>query len=330
MFGTGVNVVTFDGSSYTIPEPCDYVLAMDCMEGSWLVYGKIAPGGCGDISQGGSLSCLEAVTLYAGREVVTLLRGWVVTQGYKASKITISEGKRVLSGRFIIDFDGLYLTITLRLEEYEVHVVWNGISSAFIRISNKGAFTCGLCGDNDGDPKNEMHHQNLLWHSGEQVVDANFFIRSWRVDSEKLCNQKTANKYYCPKDKYVEAMESCTSMFNNKVFRRCLRHLDSAHYLTACTQEACGVRGDNRLYDNQPEYTVPDTEHTATRTQYTVPGIQYTVPCQTGVLYLKMCELMQGEEVPATLHKLGCPSTRFIQEMATSLGCPQEELPYRN
>ena len=252
--------------------------------------------------------CLEAVTIYAGREVVSLLRGWVVAQGYGGNKIAITEGNTVVSGQFTLDFDGLYLTVSMRVEGYTVSVVWNGISSVFIQVSSKDPSTCGLCGDNNGNLDDEMSSQNLLWSSQDLTSqDTDLFTRSWRVDSNNDCDHAkgTILPSQCSADQLVSAREACSAMFEEHVFTKCKKDLDITGYLDACTHTLC--EGDDFFFREE-----------------------YSVPCETGVLYLKMCELAHNKEAPSSLHEMGCPSTRFIQEMSTSLGCPQEVTPYRS
>ena len=49
-------------------------------------------------------------------------------------KIKVSEEEQLVVGKFIMSFDGLHLTVTL---PRQVSLIWDGVSSAYIKLSNK-------------------------------------------------------------------------------------------------------------------------------------------------------------------------------------------------
>ena len=52
---------------------CTYILAMDCVDFTWFVYGLFSYCGTG--------TCLEEVTVYINYEPVVLARGWIIFVG---------------------------------------------------------------------------------------------------------------------------------------------------------------------------------------------------------------------------------------------------------
>ena len=231
--------------------------------------------------------------MYRGREVVTIMRGWVVAYGARARKVHFSQGTEVRVGPFSLLFDGLLLTVTLSTEEGELHVTWDGISSVMVRLVGAGHVTCGLCGDNDGDPGNDASLGAVLFPGGAGV-GLESFISSWRVDTSCVSVVPTECGIR------EEAMVKCTSLFSQSSLGSCAGVLDLEPYLAACVQDLCS--------------------------SVSLLPLAYPGECGTGAAYMARCSLIDGGD--KTAHQAGCPSTRGLQTFAVSIGCPQLSLPF--
>ena len=235
--------------------------------------------------------------MYSGWDVVSLMRGWVVVKGRTGRKVALAQGKEVVVGKFSVLFDGLHVTLILA---DQVTLTWDGISAAYIQLSNKLTPTCGICGDEESnldDKTIKMNRQQ--WIKDETNVD--LFAKSWRVDTRGLCRESAL--LTTDPDKEADT-QPCEDVFNSSVLSKCRRHFPADSYISECKKEM-------RLKSHVLGETVP-------------------VQCYLGVKFLEMCSLVLNIKVPATLYELGCPSTRFLQQYAVSIGCPQKILPFDN
>lgn len=238
--------------------------------------------------------CLEAVTIYSGWDLITLHRGWVVTKGDQ--KVHFVQDRRQVAGKFSIWFDGLYLTATL---EGKLTVTWDGIATAYIELLDKQLPTCGLCGNSvQGFGEALLMRDRKQW--GE--VDIGLFARSWRVDAESDCKGNLA----VPRPSFYDSVltKTCREIFANEHMDHCKQVYSPDIYSTECDH---GLILKNHVL-----------------------GSKFSVECYFAQKYLKSCSIRTGFTVTETLSELGCPSTRFVQEFAASIGCPQKTKPFYN
>ena len=103
--------------------------------------------------------------------MLELQRGWLVNQnGGKIVPKNHPNKKIVVEGarnNFTLEFDGAILTLTAVLNRFpspfdsnqmaedKLVLHWDGYVSLQIQTP-QNTRTCGMCGDNDGNPKNDM------------------------------------------------------------------------------------------------------------------------------------------------------------------------------
>ena len=232
--------------------------------------------------------CLESVTIYSEWDHITLHRGWMVTKGDR--KLHFVQDRKQAAGNFIIFYDGLYIAAIL---EGQLRVTWDGIATALIEVLNDLP-TCGLCGNSDG-------HKTLS-RGGKQLgdIDISQFTHSWRVDPESDCKKNIA----VPRPSYYDSVltKTCHEIFENEHMDLCREEYSPDIYTTEC---------DHGLI-----------------LKHHVLGSEFPVECYFAQKYLKSCATRTGFTVATTLSELKCPSIRFVQDFASSIGCPQKKIPF--
>ena len=277
MFGDP-HFLTYDKNAYTYMGMCDNVLAMDCESARWFVYGRMRP--CG--KTGGS--CLESVTVFVDGEMLELQRGWLVNRNGKKVVTKNRKGKkRVLKGDhqdFTLRFDGAMLTLTTILNTREtvsgtvVHdklvVRWDGYVSVQIQTP-MNVRTCGMCGNNDGRPENDMRTRR-----GLMTGDVDVFGDSWKIDPLGRCPETQAarsSEEVCGAS-YQEVKEECERVFSISKFQGCIAagH-DTAEWIESCIYDQC--EGLLKREELPPKCVVAQAYATQCGNQFWVKGIQF-------------------------------------------------------
>ncbi|XP_063692962.1 proprotein convertase subtilisin/kexin type 5-like isoform X18 [Bolinopsis microptera] len=155
------HILTFDGEHYTFHGECPYVLAMDCSGYGWYIYGKFAA--CGN-----GVTCLENVDIITQQGPLEIKRGFGIND--YGRMFGLSKGETQSIRGVDLSFDGSILTADIGGAVVE----WDGLSSLRI-IVDKGARTCGLCSNNDGNSANDLE-QNL--YNGGAIMS---FADTWAV-----------------------------------------------------------------------------------------------------------------------------------------------------
>eukprot|EP00116_Pleurobrachia_bachei_P002877 sb/3463139/ len=172
--------LTFDGYAYDFMGECHYVLAMDCLYAQWIIYGQLERCSADNVRG----SCLSAITIFSGRNAVELQRGWIIND--QGSKMNITESETKTSGPMTITFDGRHLLV--RIAGSDVEIWWDGLVSVHVSIPG-GAEACGLCGNNDDNPDNDLDvgRSGVRAGSGLTSVDV---ADSWAVDRLDQCEKR--------------------------------------------------------------------------------------------------------------------------------------------
>lgn len=239
--------LTYDQRPYSYMGTCDNVLAMDCEMGRWFVYGRMRP--CG--KTGGS--CLETVTAYVDSEVLELQRGWLVNQnGGKIVPKNHPNKKITVNGRynnFTLLFDGAVLELSAVLDrspsalnpdqmvEDKLVIKWDGYVSVQIQTPQRTR-TCGMCGNNDGNPANDMRMRRR-----GMTDDPLEFGESWKIDPRRRCKEVQPSKTpeeVCG-DKYEETKAECERIFNTEKLKNCQTNQghDTAPWIESCIYDEC-------------------------------------------------------------------------------------------
>ncbi|XP_019712599.1 mucin-5AC-like [Hippocampus comes] len=223
IYGEG-HYITYDDKKFSFNGDCGYVFTQDYCgdnkDGTFRVLTESIP--CGPSES----TCSTAIKLYLGNIEIVLKEGTVIKQ------------KTGLEIPYKVHTIGLYLVIEAK---NGLVLIWNKKTTLMIKLSStfKGK-VCGLCGNYDGNIKNDFTTRNK-----EVVVDAFQFGNSWKV-SQSCANTNTL-KSPCTlySHRQAWALKRC-SIINSAVFGICHSKVDPQYYYNACVRDtcACNTGGD--------------------------------------------------------------------------------------
>ncbi|XP_072516153.1 mucin-5B-like [Salminus brasiliensis] len=218
-YGDG-HYITFDGKRYTFDGDCEYTLVRDhCghtnVSATFRVITENIP--CGTTGT----TCSKAIKLFLGRNELILTDGsYQVVQRDQGEEIP-----------YQIRVMGIYLVIEAN---NGLILMWDRKTSIFIKLSPeyKGA-VCGLCGNYDGNAKNDFTLRNQ-----GVVNNALDFGNSWKDSSS--CPSAESIKNPCSYNPYRQAWaEKQCSIIKSDVFKACHSQVDPAPYYDACVWDSC-------------------------------------------------------------------------------------------
>ncbi|XP_044050298.1 LOW QUALITY PROTEIN: mucin-5B-like [Siniperca chuatsi] len=225
IYGEG-HYITFDEKKFSFNGDCGYIFTQDyCgddMTGTFRVLTESIP--CGTTES----ICSTAIKLYLGNNEIIL-------SDENIRVIKQSKGKDI---PYKVHTMGIYLVIEAN---NGLVLIWNKKTTLMIKLSSifKGK-VCGLCGNYDGNIKNDFTTRNK-----EVVVEALEFGNSWKVSP--TCPDANALKNPCSLYSYRQAwaLKHC-SIVNSEVFASCHSKVDPKNYHDACVSDtcACNTGGD--------------------------------------------------------------------------------------
>ncbi|XP_068596040.1 mucin-2-like [Brachionichthys hirsutus] len=218
IYGLG-NCRTFDDKKFTFNGECGYIIAQDyCggdMHGSFRVQTENIP--CGE-SEG---ICSTSIKLHLGNKDIVLSEESIrVTEQSKGKEIPYKSHDM-----------GLYLAIEAK---NGLVLIWNKKTSLMIKVSPefKGKL-CGLCGNYDGNIRNDFTLRNK-----EVVVEPLAFGNNWKVSP--TC--KDTKELLRPGNSYPGTLRSNNKhcgIFTSDVFASCRSKVDHESYYHACEKDTC-------------------------------------------------------------------------------------------
>jgi len=295
------HIITFDGLKYKFEGTCTYVLAMDCVDMSWIVYGGFAPCGRG--------TCLEDISVFhtdqGARDAVYIGRGWVIN--HKGNKVPFRQGEDFQIGNIGFSFDGLYLTVSLDVSG--VTLIYDGFMGLQISIDQtvSAGFTCGLCGNNDGDAGNEGIQLRDIGNDveGSLLEGLEEMVFRWKVDRGNYC-EHPANKEYsrllpCGNNYRLNdrARVACQELVDNQELFKCHKTLNLNTFYEACLADFCNID---------------------------VLTEEYPVACATASAYSKQCQILGAnirDDIWRSEMKEACPEISVIQQGIMGVGVEQ-------
>merc|ERR1712003_140312 len=165
-------------------------------------------------------------TVFVDGEVLELQRGWLVnrngrklvTKNRRGKEITVKGSYRDIT----LLFDGAMLTLTATLDSQETTpgsfehdklvVRWDGFVSVQIQTP-MSVKTCGMCGNNDGRPENDMRTRR-----GKMTDNVNVFGDSWKIDPLGRCPETQAartSEEVCG-ERYQEVRAECERLLKSE------------------------------------------------------------------------------------------------------------------
>ncbi|XP_056881084.1 mucin-5B-like [Takifugu flavidus] len=218
IYGDG-HYTTFDDKRFDFNGECEYTLVQDH---------------CGAAQNNGSFRILTENVLCGttGTTCSKALKIFVEDSEFllQDEKFTVVKGSNTVLP-FQIRRMGLYMVVTVKLG---VVVMWDQKTSVFVKLSPKyQGNVCGLCGNNDGNSKNDF-----TTRSHETVTDVLTFGNSWKVSSSCPDAELVTNP--CSKNRYRAAwsMKQC-SIITSATFQTCHLKVDPGPYFDSCVRDSC-------------------------------------------------------------------------------------------
>ena len=258
--------------------------------------------------------------VFVDGEMLELQRGWLVNRNGKKLVTKNRKGKKIAvrgdRQDFTLLFDGAMLTLTAILntrptvpgtrEHDKLVVRWDGYVSAQIETP-MDVKTCGMCGNNDGNPENDMRTRR-----GLMTDDINVFGDSWTIDPLGRCPKiqtDTSSEGVCG-DNYQEVKEECERVFSISKFQDCIAvgH-DTAQWIESCIYDQC--EGLLKREELPPKCVVAQAYATQCGNQFWVKG---DATPRSNVN-------LENWEIEA-----GCPDETERYQPILDTGCPQPTL----
>ncbi|XP_069018184.1 mucin-2-like [Embiotoca jacksoni] len=225
IYGEG-HYITFDEKKFAFNGGCGYIFTQDyCgddMEGTFRVLTESIP--CGTTEN----ICSTAIKLYLGNNEIVL----------SEENVKVIKQKKGVDIPYQVHTMGIYVVIEAK---NGLVLIWNKKTTLKIKLSSrfKGK-VCGLCGNYDGNIKNDFTTRNK-----EVVVKAMEFGNSWKVSP--TCPNADSQKNLCSlySHRQAWALKHC-SIINSKVFAACHSKVNPQNYHDACVSDtcACNTGGD--------------------------------------------------------------------------------------
>ncbi|XP_034541029.1 mucin-5B-like [Notolabrus celidotus] len=219
IYGAG-HYITFDDKKYSFSGDCGYIFVQDyCgdqINGTFRVITESIP--CGSTES----ICSTAIKLYLGNTEIVL----------SEEDVKVIKQSKGVYIPYQFHSVGEYVVIEAK---NGLVFIWNKKTTLMVKLSStfKGK-VCGLCGNYDGNIKNDFTTRNK-----EVVVEALEFGNSWKVSPtcpNAIIPQNPCNLYT---NRKAWALKHC-SIITSKVFADCHSKVDPDNYFDACLRDTCG------------------------------------------------------------------------------------------
>nr|XP_031538957.1 mucin-19 isoform X2 [Vicugna pacos] len=222
IYGEG-HVRTFDGRSYSFDGLCQYSFLEDyCGDenGTFRILTESVPC-CED-----GLTCSRKVIVAFQDQNVVLHDGKVT-----AVKTTESKECELDGNLYTVHTVGLYLVLKF---SNGITVIWDKNTRMSVILDPRwNGKVCGLCGNNNGDLKDDFTTRYSSVAAG-----ALEFGNSWKTSQE--CSDTVTQTFPCDSNPYCKAwaVRKC-ELIRDSTFRDCHSKVDPSEYYDACIEEAC-------------------------------------------------------------------------------------------
>ncbi|XP_074232012.1 mucin-19 [Camelus bactrianus] len=222
IYGEG-HVRTFDGRSYSFDGLCQYSFLEDyCGDenGTFRILTESVPC-CED-----GLTCSRKIIVAFQDQNVVLHDGKVT-----AVKTTESKECELDGNLYTVHTVGLYLVLKF---SNGITVIWDKNTRMSVILDPRwNGKVCGLCGNNNGDLKDDFTTRYSSVAAG-----ALEFGNSWKTSQE--CSDTVTQTFPCDSNPYCKAwaVRKC-ELIRDSTFRDCHSKVDPSEYYDACIEEAC-------------------------------------------------------------------------------------------
>ncbi|XP_029656725.1 BMP-binding endothelial regulator protein-like [Octopus sinensis] len=216
---------TFDGKIYNFQGRCKYVLARDCVDRTFSI--KVQ----NDARLTSDFSWTHRVTILLPNFRVTLQQKLIVKVNRRRIKLPF---RSVTAPTMWIRQEGHSVVMNA---PNGMQVVWDGDS--FLEITVPSMFKkklCGLCGNYNGDPTDDLIGKKGVTYYNEQE-----FGDSWRTGSLSACRNRLTplQKKESPCEKNFKTRERECQILLSDVFVECRKKVDPKTYYRSCLMDMC-------------------------------------------------------------------------------------------
>ncbi|EDL76610.1 rCG59225, partial [Rattus norvegicus] len=214
---------TFDGESYSFDGLCQYTFLEDyCGQenGTFRILTESVP-------------CCENGLTCSRKIIVAFQDQNIILQDGKVTAVQTAESEDCerSASSYSIHTVGLYLIVKLL---NGIILIWDKYTKVSVILDpswqNK---VCGLCGNNNGDLKDDFTTRHSSVAAG-----ALEFANSWKTSQE--CSDTVTQSFPCDSNPYCKAWaEKKCEIIRDDTFRDCHSKVDPTTYYNACIEEAC-------------------------------------------------------------------------------------------
>uniref|UniRef100_A0AAZ1XGF3 VWFD domain-containing protein n=1 Tax=Oreochromis aureus TaxID=47969 RepID=A0AAZ1XGF3_OREAU len=217
IYGAG-NYITFDESRFAFSGGCSYIFTQDHCGGENGTFQVLTE----------SIPCENAESVCSFDIKLLLGNSEIRLSDEHIRVIKQTNGEEI---PYQVHTVGLYLVIEAK---NGLIVIWNKRTTLMVKLRStfKGK-VCGLCGNFDGNIKNDFTTKNK-----EVVVDPLIFGNSWQVSPS--CSSAQTPKDACTlySHRQAWAVKHC-SIIKSAVFAACHSKVDPQQYFDACVRDTC-------------------------------------------------------------------------------------------
>ncbi|XP_070814330.1 zonadhesin, like [Chaetodon trifascialis] len=222
---------TFDKRKYNFMGNCSYLMSGSCNKTTLPFYEVHADNE--NRYNRPTISYVKAVHVYVYMVKISILKGGSVRVNGTDVNLPVSPDPRVSVFKA-----GKHYTVSMK---FGVTVRYDGNHFMDIKvIKDYQSKLCGLCGDYDGDTKNDFRKPD-----GSLTNNVNDFGHSWNTDPE--CNKKPNTTIPECDEEVQELYESSgycgILMDKNGPFAVCHRKINPNNYLRDCVFDLCELEG---------------------------------------------------------------------------------------
>lgn len=238
VFGTS-NFRTFDKRYYSFLGECTYKLTGDCVDDTFSIHFK-QDKNCQYMS---SAQCQMHVMIYAGGEEISLFSKENIQ--FNKENVILPHSSQNIGVKKVEGTSYIMVTGMKGLT-----VIWDGHTIDVILLSNHANKTCGLCGNFNGSPKDDLMDVNY-----KIVKSVKNFVSSWkRLDFGEKCSDSqllsdSFNSQYSPAEMNDDgntnthnALTTCNTFQTYPNFSNCRSSISEKPYFDICIKD-CSISG---------------------------------------------------------------------------------------
>ncbi|XP_029403734.1 mucin-19-like [Mus pahari] len=215
---------TFDGESYSFDGLCQYTFLEDyCGQenGTFRILTESVP-------------CCENGLTCSRKVIVAFQDQNIILQDGKVTAVQTAEStdcRERSANLYSIHTVGLYLIVKLL---NGIILIWDKYTKVSVILDPSWQHkVCGLCGNNNGDLKDDFTTRHSSVTAG-----ALEFANSWKTSQE--CADTVTQSFPCDSNPYCKAWaEKRCEILRDNTFRDCHSKVDPTTYYEACIEEAC-------------------------------------------------------------------------------------------